>query len=204
VQRQVVVLAMVLALARGAGGDPPEAEARARALFDTGQAAYAAGRYLDAARSFEEAHAIVHNHKLLWNIARAYQKHHEYDRNLNHLRRARDGYRSFAELTTVDAERAEALALVEDLARQIRAAESAVTSPAAVGPPVPPVTKPVAAPPQITSPSPAPAPPPRKRWPLWLGVGVAVGVVVAAGVTAGAVLGTRAPAGTQLPAERFP
>lgn len=63
-----------------------EAKERARALTEKGQAAYDAGRFVEAAESFEEANRIYPHPNILFNAAKAWEAAAEYDKAANAYR----------------------------------------------------------------------------------------------------------------------
>jgi len=88
-----LLLALMLPGALAAGDD----KVRARRLYDEGEAEYKAGHFLEAARRFEQAHAELPRHALLWNIGQAYRHQFDIDRDPERLVRAREAFRGFAQ-----------------------------------------------------------------------------------------------------------
>lgn len=78
--RAVALSALVMATATW--GPPPRTAAaqsdaqveRAKALFEQGQRAYAAGRFDDAAHKMKQAYALTHAPDLAFNVARVYER----------------------------------------------------------------------------------------------------------------------------------
>ncbi|WP_428263446.1 tetratricopeptide repeat protein [Haliangium sp.] len=83
----------ILALIFGFSVFVPQADAqkrddeRARDLFIEGEAHYAAGRYEEAAKVYEEAFELSQRPELLFNIANAYERMGEYTTAADYLRR---------------------------------------------------------------------------------------------------------------------
>lgn len=116
-----VALSLVLALAGGAHGDEP----KARRLYRTGELAFSAGRFAEAARAFEDSYAASPQPRLLWNVAQSYRRLYEVDHQLEWLRRARAVFRNYEELAATEQERAEARAAGAQVAQRIAALEAA-------------------------------------------------------------------------------
>ena len=116
----MTVIMLLLATApAGAAGDME----KARALFQKGQTDFALGKFLEAVQSFEEAYREVPRPELLWNMAKAYRKQYDIDRDVNHLRRAKVLYRNYAELATTGKERTEAHQEEEVVETELRQVE---------------------------------------------------------------------------------
>jgi tetratricopeptide (TPR) repeat protein len=183
--------AFVVALGIGsaAGAAPPTAAEApdARQLFQAGQAAFAAGDFVEAAQTFEAAYKLSNRYQLLWNIALSYRRQWEMDHDFTKLRRAIAVYRNFLELAPPD-EQAEATAALASAEAELAAATNKVEpAPALHGPTSPPpsVAPPQAAPPKnvATGFATNKETPKRKR------VGLAVGATLVALGMAGAVTG---------------
>jgi hypothetical protein len=166
--------------ARKLGGAPAdENDSKARALDAQAAADYAAGRFEQAAREFEEAYALSKRTPLLWNIAQSYRRQFEIDRDFAKLRRARVVVRNFLGLSPPPGQQRDA----EALAREIDAELSHAPGAEAIG------IAPIASAPIASLPAEPPQKPPLyKRWQLWLGVGIglaaiAIGVGVGVGVS---------------------
>lgn len=71
-------IALAGLLCAGAAGAQTRLDATARAFYQNGAAAFAAGRYDEAARAFREAHAISHAPELLFNLALAQERGGDY------------------------------------------------------------------------------------------------------------------------------
>jgi tetratricopeptide (TPR) repeat protein len=122
--RPVLLASVVAFVATHAGAEPtssPPAEveaadpgrvARARALFDEGVAAYAAGRYYDAIERFTETARLYPNQKLSFNIAKAYD-------NLGNRSAALRYYREYLRSSANPADGATVNARVEELERAL-------------------------------------------------------------------------------------
>jgi hypothetical protein len=146
----------------------------ARALNDRATAAYALGRFSEAAEHFEKAFELKPDPALLYNAAQAH-------RLAGNRERALELYQSYQRVYGHGANRAEVDARVREL-------KEAIAKPAPVmGPPAPPATPPPpASPPQATASLVAqPAPPDdrtaQSRPLLWVVIGGAI--VVAAVIT---------------------
>jgi tetratricopeptide (TPR) repeat protein len=92
---RAVVLGLALALAGGLGrADEPHAldedVAIAKAHFNTGQAYYEHGRFVDAAREFEEAYRLSGKPALLYNMGKSYDGASDFARALDAYRRFLD------------------------------------------------------------------------------------------------------------------
>jgi hypothetical protein len=198
VLRGVTILALLLATApAGAAGDME----KARALFQKGQTDFALGKFLDAVQSFEEAYREVPRPELLWNMAKAYRKQYDIDRDVNHLRRAKVLYRNYAELATNGKERTEAHQeeeVVEGELRQVEQTNGSLvassTRPGTAQSRLPGVRNPSETQPGTTVPPGAAVGTPEgkqeqqkplvRRWWLWTAIGgaAAVGLGVGLGV----------------------
>jgi hypothetical protein len=153
-------LALALALGLAAPASParaqtpppaagPNTDEEARALFRAGDAHYAAGRYEQAAASFEAAYRLSGRPALLFNLANAHERMGNYEQAANYLRH----YLETPNVPDVVSVR-ERLARLE-LTVATKRREAAVSAPGATGP-SPPATAPAAPPP------PAPAPEARR------------------------------------------
>jgi hypothetical protein len=156
----------------GAAGNNDEA--KARELDASAAAAYAAGRFQDAARDFEQAYTLAPRTPLLWNIAQAYRRQYEVDRDPAKLRRARVVLRNLLGLSPPEAMRKEAEALAAEID-----AELARTPPPSVTPST--ATAPIVS----KTETPPPKKPVYRRWQLWLGVGLGVAAAVGIGLGVG-------------------
>jgi hypothetical protein len=94
------------------GDADPGRVARARALFDEGVRAYAAGRYYDAIDRFTETARIYPNQQLSFNIAKAYD-------NLGHRSAALCFYREYLRSSSDPPDAAKVTARVEELERAL-------------------------------------------------------------------------------------
>jgi tetratricopeptide (TPR) repeat protein len=147
-RRTLVCAAFAVALGIGAAAradQPPAAEAPdARKLYQAGEAAFAAGEFVDAAQSFEAAYKLSSRYQLLWNIAQAYRRQWELDHDLARLRRAIAVYRNFLDLAP-PAEQAEARAALSSAEAELASATNKVE-------PEPPPPAPVSSPPPSAAP----------------------------------------------------
>jgi hypothetical protein len=103
--RVLIVRALMALLALASAGRAGAAEDHARELFAEGQSAFSAGRFAEAAQLFERAYADSKAPRLIWNIAQAYRRQYEVDRDLANLRRARALFHNFGEIAETEAER---------------------------------------------------------------------------------------------------
>ncbi len=178
--RVALVLLVVASVGRRAHAD-------ARVLFERGQVAFAAGKYVEAAELFEQSFAESKRPQLLWNVASSNRRQYDLDHDVGRLRRARSVLENYLSLAAPE-DNIEAQREIDSLDAQLRAIENAK-------PPVE-TTKPAPEPPKAAPPPPAPVAnananesgerPISKRWWLWTAVGV---VVAGGGVGLGLALG---------------
>lgn len=102
-----------------------EDDSEARALFDAGEAAYAAGRFDAALSRFQEAYELSHRPIILWNIALAADRARQDTLALETYRRFLD---EVPESPAVHDLRLRATARMEVLARTVAEAEEAEES----------------------------------------------------------------------------
>jgi tetratricopeptide (TPR) repeat protein len=202
--RAAGVVAVVLAVVSAAfpevawAEDRSDVRADARTHYDKGAAAYALGRYADAAVEFEQAFTLKPDPAILYNAAQAY-------RLAGKRERALDLYRNYLRVYGRKAEHAADVEWHISELEKLPAADrhspverANLTTPATAAPAT--VARPtvaLAAPPPaasaslVSQPAPGPAPtvdrPVYQRWWFWTGVGA---VVVGAAVV-GIVLATR-------------
>ena len=124
----LALLIVALAAPAGAANRPaaptaPTADQKARKLYADGEVAFAAGRYLDAVKSFEEAYQVLHATKLLWNIAQSWQRQYTVSGDLGDLRRAATVLRNYHDLATNVGDRNEANEALAEVDKTIRERE---------------------------------------------------------------------------------
>lgn len=123
------------------------ADQEARRLYQAGEAAFTAGRFVEAVQSFQAAYEQSHAPKLLWNIAQSWRRQYDVSGDVADLRRARAVLQNFRELADSEAERTEAVTALaqveaaiegeEAKARAAAAAASGAAANAAASPPAP-------------------------------------------------------------------
>lgn len=150
--------------------------AQARELYKLGAGLYRAGRYREAIASFEEAHELSGNQKLLYNIANAHERLGELQATIDHLRQYRP-HASASDVVSLDLRISALESRLEEQA-ELTPPPTEVTRPAPVAAPPP---SPVRPPP--TDPRPSLAAPPRNG-PRWSLVGTGVAVALGFGATA--------------------
>jgi tetratricopeptide (TPR) repeat protein len=128
------VAALVLAAAPAARAGNEEL---ARKLYDEGQAAFNAGRFAEAAASFEQSYNESRRPLLLWNLAQAYRRQYEVDHDLSNLRRARVVFGNYSQLAQTEADRAEAIEAQRQVDEQLARDEAAAKAQAQPPPPPP-------------------------------------------------------------------
>lgn len=103
--------------ARGALAAPPtqEEQDRARTFFNAGAQAYAAARYADAARSFQQAYELAPRPQLAFSLAQAERKEFFASSDASYLRRAIQHYKEYVDATPTGGRRSEALESKADL-----------------------------------------------------------------------------------------
>ena len=96
------------ALAQAKAPAPEEVE-RARTFCNAGAQAYAAARYADAVRSFEQAYALAPRSSLLFSLAQAERKEYYATNDASYLRRALGHYVEYLDQVKSGGRRAEAI-----------------------------------------------------------------------------------------------
>jgi tetratricopeptide (TPR) repeat protein len=178
----VVAIAAIVALgtiASALAENPSDARTDARKHYDTATAAYALGRYDDAATEFERAFTLKPDPAILYNAAQAYRLAGKRERALELYRSYLRVYGRRAEhASDVDWHIGDLEKVIERERRTAPIARASLTtgdsSPRAPLPPLtPPATSLVAAPPA------ARARPIYRRWWFWAGAGaIVVGAIV--------------------------
>jgi tetratricopeptide (TPR) repeat protein len=197
---KIIVCCVLLGLGGGAAAE--DSRARARELYQKGSALYDLGKYLEAAKLYEETYALRNEPALLFNIGQAFRLGGDAASALR-------AYRSFLRRLPDAPVRAEVEQRITELQALIDAQKRAAASPPmgtftpdgkapeptrpeSVPVPVEPVVVPV-----VVRPVEKPV---YKRWWLWTTVGVVAAVGIGLGVGLGVGLsGPRdapAPAGT--------
>ncbi len=125
--RLVAAVSFLVALAGPAYAvDPPAQppDQEARRLYNEGEAAFTAGRFVEAVKSFEGAYQLSHAPKLLWNIAQSWRRQYGISGDVAELRRAAAVLRNYLELTDSEADRTEAKDALAEVDATIRAEEA--------------------------------------------------------------------------------
>ena len=174
-----------MALAAPAAGDQKEA----LGLYERGESAFAAGRFDDAARLFEESYLASRRPRLLWNAAVANRRQYELDRDPARLRKARALLQNYGQLAESPGEKEEAATEERAVTAELDRLEAKVTTaspPTKVESPprveAPPAALPSTVPPEQSAPR---NPPIYTRWWLWTIVGAAVVAGAATGLAVG-------------------
>jgi tetratricopeptide (TPR) repeat protein len=75
---------------------PSKAEMeKAHQSYSDGETAFRLGNFDEAVKKFEEAYRLIRFPTILYDIAQSYRRSYERDKNIDHLRRALDMYKSF-------------------------------------------------------------------------------------------------------------
>jgi hypothetical protein len=115
-RRVLVTLAIVLTASAAAAREPtPDEVERARTFFNAGAQAYANASYKDAARSFEQAHALAPRPQLLFSLAQAERKEGLSSNDAAYLRRAVQHYKEYLDQVPTGGRRSEATEAKADL-----------------------------------------------------------------------------------------
>jgi hypothetical protein len=111
------VVALALGLSSVADAREPTAEEvdRARTFFNAGAQAYAAARYGDAVRSFEQANELAPRPSLLFSLAQAERKEFFATNDASFVRRAIVHYKTYLDQVSSGGRRAEATEAKADL-----------------------------------------------------------------------------------------
>ena len=179
----LVAVEVVVAVVAPAGAVAAPVD-EARALNDKATAAFALGRFPEAAEQFEKAFELKPDPALLYNAAQAH-------RLAGNKERALALYQSYLRVYGNGDKRADADARVRELKEVIARAEPVRGPPVAIGAAPPPATPPPAAISLVAPLEPAADRPATSRPLLWLGIGGAV--VAAVVVTSLLVLVKRDP-----------
>ncbi len=110
----VLVLALTTSVASAKEPTPDEVE-RARTFFSAGAQAYAAARYAEAVRSFEQAYELAPRPQLLFSLAQAERKEFFAGNDASHLRHAIQHYKAYLEQVPSGGRRSEATEAKADL-----------------------------------------------------------------------------------------
>lgn len=185
----IVALAALPLVAPPAAARRTQAE-RAREHYKAGQAAYAAGRFQEAAKEFAAGYMLLHKPAFLINIAQSYRKAGRNEKALEYyeeyLRVAAPGSRLVPQVEGLVEELRRAVARER---REAAAREERARKQRARRRPAPPAAVSVEQPPRARRRADGGSAPIYKRWWFWAGIGA----VVAAGVGAGIYAGTREP-----------
>jgi tetratricopeptide (TPR) repeat protein len=109
-----VLLSTSVASAANKTPTPDEVE-RGRTFFNAGAMAYAAGKYFDAVRSFEQAYDLAPRPQVLFSLAQAERKEYFASNNAAYLRRAIQHYKEYLEQVPTGGRRSEATEAKADL-----------------------------------------------------------------------------------------
>lgn len=93
----------------------PDAEQKARALFDAGVEAYKQGQFLAAAQAFVQAHEILPKPQLSFSIAQAFRRSFDATQDQDHLVQAVKYYRQYLDEVPEGGRRLEATQALGDL-----------------------------------------------------------------------------------------
>jgi tetratricopeptide (TPR) repeat protein len=104
---------------------PATADERARVLFENGRYLFENGRYEEAIIAWEEAYALSHRHKLLFNIASAQERLGLSQEALDTLYQ----YRIYAEPDELDALESRLISLKSRIAEEVLLAPATQTQP---------------------------------------------------------------------------
>lgn len=112
--------AVLMALAPVAWGpvafaQGPEAERKARDLFNAGVEAYKQGQFVAAAQAFTQAHELLPKPQLLFSIAQAFRRSFDATQDKDHLVQAVKYYRQYLEAVPEGGRRLEATRALGDL-----------------------------------------------------------------------------------------
>jgi tetratricopeptide (TPR) repeat protein len=158
------VLPFFLALSVARADEPVSAErtAKARRLYNEGEAAYKAGRYDEAVERYTAAHELVPRPFFLFNIAQAHRLGGDKAKALFY-------YKAFLAASPGAFNAEEVRGRIQELESELAPASSPVVPPVEVAKAVEPAPAPALAPPPSADAT--EAPPIYKRWWFWAGVG---------------------------------
>ena len=111
----LVVAALTTSGLAAAKEPTPDEVERARTFFNAGAQAYAAGRYGDAVRSFEEAQTLAPRPQLLFSLAQAERKEFFASNDGSYVRRAIAHYKQYLDQVPSGGRRSEATEAKADL-----------------------------------------------------------------------------------------
>ena len=113
----VALLLTMLATSGAAFAKEPSADEvdRARTFFNAGAQAYAAARYAEAVRSFEQAYELAPRSQLLFSLAQAERKEFFANNDAGYVRRAIQHYKAYLEQVPSGGRRSEATEAKADL-----------------------------------------------------------------------------------------
>ena len=131
----IVAVAIALGTSAAWAKEPtPDEIERARTFFNAGAQAYAAGRYGDAVRSFDEAQALAPRPQLLFSLAQAERKEFFAGNDASFLRRAITHYKAYLEQVPSGGRRSEATEAKADLEARLSRLDPQQAAAAAAGP----------------------------------------------------------------------
>ena len=174
---------------------------KAKEHFESGRKRYDLEKYEEAIKEFEAAYEEEPSPVFLFNIAQGHRNIFELGRQGSHARTAVQFYRKYLNKTNDPSNKVEVEKYVDSLEKSAEFAQpdKPVTPPPdTVTPPAPLTPAVVAMPPpgavpleSVTPPGESEQPAAKKKWPMWLGIGIAAAAVVAGAVTAGVLLGAK-------------
>jgi len=137
--RRALVAAAALTLlstSRIAAAAPTQEEQdRSRTFFNAGAQAYAAARYADAARSFQQAYELAPRPQLAFSLAQAERKEFYASSDASYLRRAIQHYKEYVDATPTGGRRSEALEAKADLESRLARLDPKDAAATAIPPP---------------------------------------------------------------------
>lgn len=124
-----IIASIILCTSLASAAPPTNDElARAHTFFDAGAQAYAAARYEDAARSFEQAYALAPKPTVLFSLAQAERKSYYATSNATYGRSGIEHYKAYLEQVPSGGRRSEATEGKADLESRLRT-EPSVAAP---------------------------------------------------------------------------
>lgn len=124
--KKAIVIALLLVSSAATAAPSNEDIARAHTFFDAGAQAYAAARYEDAARSFEQAYALAPKPQVLFSLAQAERKSFYATSDASYGKHAVEHYRAYLEQVPSGGRRSEATEGKADLENRLRSETTTV------------------------------------------------------------------------------
>jgi hypothetical protein len=116
VLRSITVALLLTTASSASAKDPtPDDVERARTFFNAGAMAYAAAKYYDAVRSFEQAYELAPRPQVLFSLAQSERKEYFASNNAAYLRRAIQHYKDYLDQVPSGGRRSEATEAKADL-----------------------------------------------------------------------------------------